>query len=340
MKRALFILKRRQDYTQDPSYTASPQIATGMYNSSKFVVDELLAVGIEAKLEIVVDNNDINRVVHEYEPTDVFIEGLWVVPEKFDVLKPLHPKVRWHARIHSEIPFLATEGNAMAWIAGYLKRGVYVAPNAPRAHHQLMFLAKQLGVSRELIEYLPNCYPTDFQPVNLKEESDTLDVACFGAYRPMKNHLQQAMIALKYAHFLNKKLRFHVNAREDQGGQSPAKNVRALMEAVGAELVIHGWEDRDTFLQSLRDVHVLMQLSMSETFNIVAADATLVGTPVLASPEISWIYPVYGDPHSVDASLYALDKIMEDPEFFVHGNRTGLKLAAQDAAQRWEILLG
>ena len=39
------------------------------------------------KDEVVVDNNGIDKEITEYKPTHVFIEGLWVVPEKFDVLK-------------------------------------------------------------------------------------------------------------------------------------------------------------------------------------------------------------------------------------------------------------
>lgn len=49
MPKALFILKRREDYSQDPSYSGSPQIATGMWNSAKFVVDALNEKNIPAK---------------------------------------------------------------------------------------------------------------------------------------------------------------------------------------------------------------------------------------------------------------------------------------------------
>lgn len=343
MTRSLFLLKRREDYSQHPSYSSSYQIATGMYNSAKFVVDELTAAGREATVVLCIDANDIDREVTNYKPTHVFIEGLWVTPAKLVELKaiPRHRDVNFHVRVHSEIPFIATEGIAMQWIAEYLRQGILVAPNAPRAHEQLKWLARTMvgqGPADTLVPFLPNCYPIDYLsfPIqNLEPVKDHIDVACFGAYRPMKNHLQQAFIALRFAEQQHKRLRFHVNARKDAGGGGPAKNVEHLLAAADAELVIHDWENRETFLESLANVDLLMQLSMSETFNIVAADATLVGRPMIVSKEISWAYPTYGDPQSVGDCLRKLELIMSQKVFFIQGNRAGLAIYAAAARRRW-----
>jgi hypothetical protein len=344
MSRSLFILKRREDYSQNENHFTSYQIATGMYNSSKFVVDELNAAGRDAHLAIVIDNNDIDREAVAYKPTHVFVEGLWVVPSKFKELMalPRYKDVKWIVRIHSEIPFLASEGVAMEWIAEYLKLGVIVAPNAPRAHEQLKWLAKTMGAAEELVQYLPNCYPVNFgdYAIQKKPESEYLDIACFGAFRPLKNHLQQAFVALRYAEERGKKLRFHVNSRKDAAGDQPARNVAALIKAAGAELVIHDWENRETFLNSLKNVDLLMQVSISETFNIVAADAVLVGTPILVSKEISWAYPTYGDPQSVADCLKKLQLIMGNKDFFINGNRFGLNIYANASRRRWMSYLG
>ena len=347
--KSLFILKRREDYSQDPSYSCSYQIATGMYNSAKFVVDELVAAGREAELAIAIDSNDIDRLVTQYQPTHVFIEGLWTVPAKFIELMAIqrHANVKWHVRVHSEIPFLATEGVAFDWIPQYLSAGVLVVPNAPRAHEQIKWLAKtMLGQSAadSLVQYLPNCYPVDYSDWHIQNldtsAKDTLDIACFGAYRPLKNHLQQAFIALKYAESQGKGLRFHVNDRQDFAGASPAKNVRNLLAAAGAELVSHGWEDRETFLDSISQCDLLMQLSMSETFNIVAADATLVGRPMIVSKEISWAYPTYGDPQSVSDCLRKIELVMSNKPFFINSNRAGLSIYAASSRRRWLNYIG
>jgi len=344
MSKSLFLLKIREDYSSDPSYSGSYQIATGMYNSAKFVADVIDASPLhEAQVALVQDGNSIDAAVFGYNPDFVFLEGLWVTPAKVQELMGLahHAGRRWVIRIHSEIPFLATEGVAMDWISQYLLMGATVAPNAPRAHQQLVHLAKQLGLTDAQVEVqvplLPNCYPTDFAPLaGLDTSAKThLDVACFGAFRPFKNHLQQVFIADRFAQKLGLPLRFHTNSRFDFGGGGNAKNVNDALINLGAEHVAHVWEDRDTFLQSMAAIDVLLQDSMTETFNIVAADCVWVGRPMLVSNEISWAYPVYGDPQNVDKSLKALEFIWANKPFFIQKNRSRLKAFAKQAANTW-----
>jgi hypothetical protein len=313
-----------------------------MWYSASFVANELAAQGNESLVQIAIDANSIDALVTAYDPDFVFIEGLWVTPAKFTELLSItrHAPRRWVVRIHSEIPFLQGEGVAMEWISQYLVQGITVAPNAQRALQQIGYLAEKLGVP-DGVAYLPNCYPTTFDALSgLDTGAKTvLDVGCFGAFRPFKNHLQQVFIAAKFADKLGLPLRFHTNMRTDGGGASAARNVAAALESLGAEHVMHDWEDRETFLQSLRDIDLLTQLSISETFNIVAADTVLVGRPVLASAEISWVYPLYGDPHNVDQSLKTLDFIWGNKPFFIQQNRLRLKAVAGSASSIWRAFV-
>lgn len=243
MSKSLFILKRREDYNDHPSYSYSYQIATGMYNSAKFVIDVIVAGGNEAEIALVEDANAIDAAVYGYNPDFVFIEGLWVTPAKMQELMGLghHAGREWHVRIHSEIPFLATEGVAMGWISQYLLDGVTVATNAPRAHQQLQHLAYQLGLTDVQVElllpYMPNCYPTDFAPLTGLDTSGKthIDIACFGAFRPLKNQLQQVFIADRFAQSLGLPLRFHTNTRVDGGGVGVAKNVHEALVNMGGD---------------------------------------------------------------------------------------------------------
>lgn len=344
MTTALFLLKRREDYSQDPSYSGSYQIATGMWNSAKFVVDDLNDNDIPAEVQIVIDGNSIDSAVVNSDAKYVFIEGLWVTPAKMLELKNLarHASRTWIVRIHSEVPFLATEGIAMSWIAEYLALGITVAPNSERSCDLLKAYCIALGYDSNLIVYLPNCYPVNFQPL-LSAELDTstknvIDVACFGAYRPMKNHLQQALLAMRYAQTIGKKLRFHVNDRRDNGGQGPFNNVKGMFDHLPAsqfELVQHSWEDRDTFLQSLKACDFLMQVSLSETFNIVAADAVYVGRPVIASDEISWIHPLYVDPTDHENADTVINTLLSAKAFFINSNRSRLRAFAKKSRSIW-----
>jgi hypothetical protein len=346
---ALFILKRREDYNSDPSYSYSYQIATGMWNSALFVADMLNENGIPANVEMVVDANAIDAVVVQNNPSQVFIEGLWVPPAKFTELMALshHAGRQWHVRIHSEMPFLATEGVAFEWITAYLTQGVVVAANSPRIHLQLKQWAASAGFSEsQIVAQLPllqNYYPTDYRTIFPGEldfsQKPELDIGCFGALRVLKNTLQQAQIAVEFARSIGKPLRFHVNSLESgphAGGIS--KNLESFFAALPpaeAVLVPHGWEDRPTFLQSTQSIDLMMQLSFSETFNIVGADATWVGRPVLGSPELPWLYPLYGDETSSTDAMKSLQTIMSNPSFFVTQNRARLKTYSAGSEIQW-----
>jgi hypothetical protein len=354
MSKSLFLLKTREDYSADPSYSEpsyssstgtyipSYHIATGMWNSASFVVDALNNAGLQAGIGMIPDANSIDAAVMAFNPTHVFIEGLWVTPAKMLELKSLfrHRDRIWIVRIHSEIPFLASEGIAMDWIAKFLEMGVIVAPNAPRATKQITWEGANLEVNASAnVKYLPNIFPTDdFLPVQDYIDRPVVDIGCFGAFRPLKNQLQQAFAAVQFGQAIGKTVRFHVNGRADAGGTGPANNIAGLFQNLDPtqfELVVHGWESREQFLESLREIDILMQVSISETFNIVAADAVLVGKPVIATDEIPWMYQLNVDDQNVDDIVAKMLAVWQNRSFFITKNRIGLQRYNIVAVQKW-----
>lgn len=335
MKKVLFILKRRAEYGVEQSYSYS-NFATGMWNSSKFVSDVLAEAGAETEVTIVDDSNQIDAVCTAYNPDIVIIEGLWVPPSKFIELKglPRHAAKKFVVRIHSDFPFLATEGVAMEWISSYLNIEVQVAPNDQRTVNGL----RRVFTSEDLI-LLPNCYPIqDFTVPVAKIDRDQIDIGCFGALRPLKNQLIQAIAAIEFAKLNSKKLRFHINDRVDAGGNNISRNLRGLFAGIDsdiAELVVHGWEDRQQFLESLSNLDILMQVSLSETFNIVAADSISVGTPVLGSSEIPWLYPLVANPNDVHDMVTKLDAVWKLRSFNITKNREHLRTYCSASSAAW-----
>jgi glycosyltransferase involved in cell wall biosynthesis len=293
----LFILKRREDYNSDVHYTRS--LSTGLSNSAGFMDTMLKDMGYDSAVEVVIDNNCIDKVVTAHKPSVVIIEALWVVPEKFKVLTKLHPDVKWIVRLHSELPFIASEGNAMQWIAEYADyKNVYVAANASRMLEEMRYFLK---ISKnwtneegcDQIIYMPNFYPIkESQKFICKKQSDIINISCFGAIRPLKNHLIQAVAALKLADKLGKKLRFHVNVgRIEMKGDPVLNNLKGFfkqLENSGHELVLNVWKTHEDFLQLCGEMDIGLQCSFSETFNIVAADHVKMGVPIVTSDEVPW----------------------------------------------------
>jgi len=300
--RVLFILKRREDYSQT-AHGHSVTLSTGLYNSANYVHDMLKQAGVHTKLVVVVDNNSIDREVTLYRPTHVIIEALWVVPSKFAILSTLHPNVEWIIRCHSEMPFMAGEGIAMDWLGDYVKNpNIIISCNAPRFLRETRYYLKSVmgwddQTTQQRVIYQPNFYSQKHVRTARKRKDGYIDIACFGAVRPLKNHLVQAHAALKFAQDRKLKLRFHINGgRVEMKGEPMLNNLKGMFEQLhdqGHELINHDWRPREEFLELCSTMDLGMQVSLSETFNIVSADLINQGVPVIGSKEIPWLAPEF-----------------------------------------------
>ena len=296
MKKVLFILKRREDF--NPVKHSPRGLSTGLFNSASFVDQMLNDMGVESAMEVAIDNNCIDRLVTKHKPTHVIIEALCVVPQKFEILTRLHPGVTWIIRLHSEMPFMAGEGMAMDWIGDYVTfKNIVIGVNAPRMMDEVRtYLQIKQGwtdaeTDRRII-YMPNFYPQTMKQKQYDRNKYWVDIACFGAVRPLKNHLVQAVAALKFAEKIGKQLRFHINmGRIEMKGDPVMHNLRGLFQHLanrGHQLIGHEWTPREGFLEICSGMDIGLQCNFSETFNIVSADLISQGVPVVGSYEIPW----------------------------------------------------
>lgn len=344
MSRVLFILKRREDFNSAVHNKIG--LTTGLYNSAKFMDDMLVDNGVDSRLEVVIDNNDIDRVVTAHRPTHAIIEALWVVPTKFAELRRLHPNVTWIIRLHSEMPFMAGEGMAMDWIGDYSgMANVIMACNAPRMLKEVRsYLRIRNGWSEDItaqkVIYLPNFYPQAYTTKQPDREKNVIDISCFGAIRPLKNHLLQAHAAIQFAEVLGKRLRFHVNAgRIEMKGEPMVHNLRGLFQQLaerGHALINHEWAPREEFLRLCATMDMGMQVSFSETFNIVAADLISQGIPVVGSVEIPWMTAdCCADPTNSDDMVAKMIKVWDDPSAVVSANQSALTEYTNQTVAQW-----
>jgi len=306
--------------------------------------------GIKAKFVVVTDNNDIDREVTYFRPTHVVIEALWVIPSKFEVLIPLHKNVTWIVRLHSDLPFLANESTAMSWVLDYLKHNnVVLSANSPRIIREIMFLAKvvyRIDLDDRVV-FLPNCYPVPHHVTSNEydEDKSTIDVGCFGAIRPLKNHLVQAVAAIEFAECLGKKLHFHINSeRVEMKGEAVVENLRSLFHHVGKRghhLVTHGWMHHHNFIKVVQRMDLGMQVSFSETFNIVAADFVVNGVPVVVSREVPWAHDTVANPASTVEVLLGIERAWKGRHRAVAEDVRRLRMYDGLARDMWlDYLLG
>lgn len=315
----LFIVKRSH------AYSGIQTSASGLKSSAQFTVDLLLHEGHRAKLVQAIDGNCIDRLVTHYRPHRVILEALWVTPAKLAELRRLHPRIKWTVRIHSELPFLATEGIAVEWIAAYRRLGVEVAFNSEQTRKDFSILGN--------FAYLPNWYPLR-KPRKSQPVTNVFHVGCFGAIRPLKNQLIQAFAAIQFAQAAGVKLAFHVNSsRVEQGGGSVLRQIRALFHATGQTLVVHPWLDHHDFLELIAEMHVCLQVSLSESFNIVSADAVSMGVPLVGSHAIAWL--PRRSQAAVDSTASICQAIHRADATTVAMNHAALEIYLDDARDIW-----
>ena len=344
MTRVLFILKRREDY--NAVLHSHVGLSTGLFNSASFVNDMLNHSGIDSELEVAIDNNCIDRLVTRHQPDYCIIEALWVVPSKFSVLQRLHPKVTWIIRLHSEMPFMAGEGPAMDWLGDYSRfKNIVIACNAPRMLRETRLYLQHLNqwdrdTTERRVIYLPNYYPQNYETKRFNRDKDVVDIGCFGAVRPLKNHLLQAFGAIEFAEKIGKRLNFHVNAGriEMQGGPA-LTNLKGLFQQIydhGHQLINHTWTPRAEFLKLCSSMDIGMQVSFSETFNIVGADLISQGVPLVGTTEIPWaIRGFCADPTSSEDIAKKLLFAYRHPWIATHANQWSLTHYTSHTRRIW-----
>lgn len=290
----LFILKKREK-SWGNSYSNNiyrETYSSGLLNSAKFVNDLIKNLEYNSELVEVTDNNNIDSVVTKYKPTHVIIEALWVIPSKFEILTKLHPNVKWIIRLHSEIPFIANEGIAINWLYEYLKfPNISIACNSKRIKQNLEKLT-----NKEIL-YLPNYYPINELKISFKHNSNKneINIGCFGAIRPLKNQLTQAVAAIQFADKINKKLNFHINGTRIEGSSDDSilKNIKSLFNNSKHDLIEHSWLCHKDFLKLVSTMDIGLQVSFSETYNIIAADFITAGIPIVTSSEVKIVNNLY-----------------------------------------------
>lgn len=340
----LFVLKRREDY--NAVVHSHIGLSTGLYNSASFVNEMLSNHGIESKLVVVPDNNFIDREVTQFRPTHCIIEALWVVPQKFTILQKLHPKVKWIIRLHSEMPFMAGEGMAMDWLGDYSDfKNIIIGINAPRMLREVRMYLQHRNKwtdeeTAERVIYLPNFYPQEYKTKPFNKDKDTIDIACFGAIRPLKNQLSQAFAAIEFADKIGKKLNFHVNAgRIEMNGSPVLNNLKGLFQQIyfqGHRLVNHQWTPRENFLELCAQMDIGLQVSFSETFNIVGADLISQGVPLIGSIEIPWHYSaMVADPTDTADMVKKLHRAYNWPQLNAKVNQFMLKKYTNKTVEVW-----
>lgn len=311
----------------------------GLKVSCEMVAKALKDYEIESKIITIIDGNDIDREVHKFKPDICFLEAIWVTPTKLEEILKLHKKTHFDVRIHSKVEFLAQESLSFTWLAEYKKLS--------QSYHNFSISANNLDFIKEMnstlgyeMEYTPNIYPIQHGlQVNTKPIGNILSVGAFGALRILKNHLQMALGAIKVADNLDIKLRFHINDSStiEKEGNPIKKNLIAIFKDTSHQLIINNWEHHGDFVQIVKSMDIGLQISMSESFNLTAADFVAHGIPVVGSSEIKFLSPWYqAEPTNFQDIVEKIEFAIKYKTWGIHLlNEIKLKKHNKQAIQDW-----
>lgn len=281
----LFILKERLYAKNTNSY--------GLINSSRHVASYLEKIGHDCKVVQVVDGNNIDAEVFKYKPNMVIIEALWVSAPKLKELMeiPRYSNITWVIRIHSDIGFLSAETLALTYVNDYIdlrKEKLYISTNNFEFNKNL---SKVLNYE---FAYLPNIIKIKHHHSCKKIiQKNHIDVGCFGSLRIMKNQCYQAMCAIEMADRLKKKLKFHITVdvgmSEGNNRYPVLKNLEEMFSNSKHDLVKHDWMPNHELQDLIASLDIGMQVSYTESFNIVSADFVNNRVPIVVSEAIAWL---------------------------------------------------
>jgi hypothetical protein len=264
----------------------------GLGINALMTVKVLRKSGIQADLAPVWDLASVKKALEKYKPTHAFIQALWISAPDQSALCSEYPDTHFIVRCHSQIGFLQVEPNAIKTLRDLmllqeLTLNLTVSSNTVRLQEFLHHSYKS-----EIL-YLPNLYDLD-RVIRKRDESHNhrvLRIGSFGAHRQLKNHTTACAAALMMAERRGSDLEFYVNAGRDEDikKNSVLKSIRFMLDRVPyAKLVEVPWSEWSQFRQTVSFMDLCMQVSFTETFNNVVADAVAEGVPSVVSSAIEW----------------------------------------------------
>jgi hypothetical protein len=271
--------------------------------------------------------------------THVVINALWIPTHDLAEMALAFPNVVFTVMSHSNWGFLAAD----PWAVKLLREAVelqHSTHNVRVAGNSEKFARTATEIWGTHVAALPNLYDLSepMGPVRAGWSGDTLRVGLFGAARVLKNGLTAAAAAAELAARLRVPTELHVSVEKDGGGTM--RSIQELTEGVpNLRLVDAGWQPWAKFRKLVGHMHVLLQPSFTESFNVVTADGIAEGVASVVSDAIDWA-PERWRAHADDAGDVArvAEYLLRNPRA-VEDGRIALRGYVDSALADWQGFL-
>lgn len=268
-------------------------------NTSKVLTHE----GYIADVWPILDGNHLRMLInldrskhrkHAHLPpiTHVNISAPWIKTEGLNQLCTLFPDIRFSVNCHSNVGFLQADPSGMKLIREGLELELAVQNFTMAANSEKMCEWVRHAYGSHC-EHLPNLYylgnhmPRHHQPWR----GGVLKIGIFGATRPQKNLASAVGAAIEMAYELKAQTQIWISSgRTEGGGGTIINTVRAMVDGL-PDVTLHegGWRTWPAFRKLIGSMHLLLQPSYTESFNMVTADGIAEGVPSVVGEAIHWV---------------------------------------------------
>jgi hypothetical protein len=246
--------------------------------------------GIDVEVWPVNKASDLASGLKERAATHVVISAPWMPSSDLQTLLTTFPATRFAVNCHSNVGFLQADSNGVKLV----REGMDLEMGSTRFHvagNSMKFCQWIKAAYNAPCVYLPNLYHLESAPTPRPGySSGTLRIGSFGAIRPLKNFMSAAGAALAIARSLKANLELWVSTgRTEGGGDTVMRSIHAMLDgAPGVTLIQAGWQSWPGFRRTAGNMHLLLQPSYTESFNMVTADGVAEGVPSVVSEAIDW----------------------------------------------------
>jgi hypothetical protein len=251
----------------------------------------LRRAGIVTDVWPVVSAKDLSDRLKRDPATHVVISAPWMPSPDTQALVLANSSIRFAVNCHSNVGFLQADTNGVRLVREAMEVEM-AAHNFHLGGNSLRFCNWIRSAYTRPCIYLPNLYylETGSFPYHPLFNGGTLRIGAFGATRPLKNLMSAAGAALEIAHRYKANLEFWLSAgRSEGGGDIILRSVHAMLDGLpNVKVVENGWQCWPKFRQSVAHMHLLLQPSYTESFNMVTADGVAEGVPSVVSEAIDW----------------------------------------------------
>lgn len=262
----------------------------------------LIKHGITSEVWPILDSNHLRQLLNldrtrraEKPITHVVVSAPWIHTANMRSLCQLFPTISFVMNCHSNVGFLQADSNGMRLLRESISlemqlHNFYVSANSLKLQEWVN------NAFRRPCQYLPNLYYIDPTTIHHRPlwTTGVLRIGIFGATRPQKNVASAVGAAIEIGESLKAVTQIWISSGRTEGGGNTILNaVREMVRGLPTTTLHEsGWQDWSQFRCLVASMHLLLQPSYTESFNMVTADGIAEGVPSVVGEAIDWV-PCY-----------------------------------------------